>query len=529
VHPDAFPPASRDSALLTRLPRTKVAATWVPWSAGRLAVASGYGAGVTSPGWYRHLFVTDDPAEVVPGWLTRVARELRGHGHAAAPASVVEAVRLAEALAAVRARPSVGLAELDDASEAVLCEGSALPMRDVHQRLVVGEEIGRVPDSVPLTPLAHDLARQQRALRLKPSPTPSTVVLDLRREAGRARSVLLHRLRLLGVPWGRPADAGGSTGTFKEGWLLAWEPELAVALIEAGLHGTTVLAATEAKVRAEAAAAPDLAALSRLVEACLVAELDEGLAAVVETLAERTARQHDTLALLQAVEPLARSRRYGDVRGSDTSRVGGVLATVVTRASVGLRAACLALDDEAAATMRAALDGAQRGVQLVDDPGLQRPWRAALEAVAADDGVAPAVAGRANRLLLDLGVLATGEVAVRLQRRLSRGAEAVAAAAWVDGLLDGDATLLVHDGELLGLLDAWVSGVDEATFDDLLPLLRRTLSRFEPADRRRLGHRLRHGRAAVAVVPVDVDRGRPAALRVAELLGLVGAEGGRDA
>lgn len=64
--------------------------------------------------------------------------------------------------------------------------------------------------------------------------------------------------------------------------------------------------------------------------------------------------------------------------------------------------------------------------------------------------------------------------------------------------------------------------IDETTFEDLLPLLRRTFSRFEPAERRRLGTRLRSGSAARVGEPVVVDwgRGLPAALRVADLLGL---------
>ena len=48
--------AGDDRALLKGLPRLKVTATWVPWTDARLASASGYGAGVTSPGWYAHLW-----------------------------------------------------------------------------------------------------------------------------------------------------------------------------------------------------------------------------------------------------------------------------------------------------------------------------------------------------------------------------------------------------------------------------------------------------------------------------------------
>ena len=36
--------------------------TWVPWTHGRLASWQGYGAGVSSPGWYHHLFTAPRPA-----------------------------------------------------------------------------------------------------------------------------------------------------------------------------------------------------------------------------------------------------------------------------------------------------------------------------------------------------------------------------------------------------------------------------------------------------------------------------------
>jgi hypothetical protein len=437
---------------------------------------------------------------------------------------VVEASRLATALAAVRGRPSVGLTELDDAAESVLCEGSRVPLRLVHDSLVVGHDLGTVPEHAPMVPLAADLARQQRATRLKPAAKSQTVTLDLRRESQLARSVLLHRLRVLGVDWGTEADAGRSTGTFKEAWDLEWRPELAVAVIEAGLYGTTIEAAAASRVDEQSEQAADLATLGRLVSECLLADLPDGLRSVVTRLEERTAKQHDVLALLGAVEPLARTVRYGDVRGVDVGGVATVLRALVVRACVGLPAACVGLDDDAAAAMRSGIEGAQRGVALLDQEEIRTRWEASLVAVAARDRVHGSVAGRVDRLLLDAGRVDKDEAAVRMSRRLSVGSPADDAAAWLDGFLSGESVLLVHDPALLTIVDEWVAGIGEETFEDLLPLLRRTFSRYQPPERATIASQVARlgGARAVPVAGssrIDLERARPAVARVAALLG----------
>ncbi|GAA1976672.1 DUF5682 family protein [Terrabacter lapilli] len=523
LDPSSFPPASHDNALLSKLPKVKVAATWAPWSSQRLSYASGYGAGVRSPGWYHHLFVTPDD-EVVPSWFVRVARTLRDENLDASTASVVEATRLAGALAAVRGRPSVGLAELTDAARAVLTEGADQPLQLIDRTLVIGDELGHVPESTPTVPLASDLARQQKSLRLKASASSTVVQLDLRRESQLARSVLLHRLRVLDVPWGTPVEAGRTMGTFKEAWELEWTPELAVAVIEASLYGTTVRSAAESRIAEAARDAPDLGVLGRLIEECLLADLPEGLRAVVAALAERTARQHDTRALLETIEPLARTCRYGDVRGVDVADVTHVLQTVVVRASVGLRAACSSLDDDGAAAMRTAVEAAHRGIALVDRNDLRDPWTEALVAVGRDENIHGAVAGRVNRLLLDGALLTHADAAARLSRRLSPGTPAPAAAAWLDGFLTGEALLLIHGDDLLTIVDEWLAGATEETFEDLLPLVRRTFSRYQPAERRLIGTHLRDlasgTRTQATTASIDLDRAAPAIAAVARLLGL---------
>lgn len=523
--PAGFPPVSADNKVLAGLPKAKVAATWVPWTSNRLSRRSGYGAGVTAPGWYQHLFThwmaQDAGTEVSTTWLVRVAHALRRENLDASTASVVEATRMANALAAVRGRPSPGLAEMDDAAQAVLCGGSPLPLALVHRELTVGLELGNVPESVPTLPLAADLAATQRRLRWKPSAMEEVLTLDLRKPNQLARSVLLHRLALLGVGWGAQTETGRTTGTFKEVWTLQWQPELAIAVVEASRYGTTVASAAAAYVSERAQDAGNLTELSELLAACLLADLPDGIGGVVSVLAERTALQQDVAPLLETIAPLARTCRYGNVRGVDVTGVRTILDTTVVRACVGLPTACAGLDDEAADAMRRAVDSAQQGLSLLPDLPLD-DWHQALAAVAGSDRIHGAVAGRATRLLLDAGLVDGQEAAARLSRRLSIATPAREAAAWLDGLLSGDATLLIYDRRLLQIVDDWVAGVDDDIFDDVLPLLRRTFSAFSRPERREIGEQVsRVGNAGPAdsEATLDMEAAGPAVRTMARYLG----------
>lgn len=523
--PAHFPPASADNKVLAGLPRAKVAVTWVPWTSDRLRLETGYGAGVAAPGWYQHLFAhwtaPDSTADVATTWLVRVAQTLRREKLDASTASVVEASRMANALAAVRGRPSPGLAELDDAAQAVLCDGSALPLALVHRELAVGHGLGSVPESAPTVPLAADLAATQRRLRLQPSALEEFLTIDLRKPTQLARSVLLHRLALLGVNWGTPADTGRTTGTFKEVWTLHWQPELTVAVVDASRYGTTLAAAAAACVAERARVAGSLADLSELLASCLLADLPDGISSVVAVLAERTALQQDVAPLLETIAPLARTLRYGNVRGVDVTGVRRILDATLIRACVGLPVACAGLDDAAATAMRRAVDSAQYGLSLLPELALD-DWHRALAAVAGSDRIHGSVAGRATRLLLDAGLVERDEVAARLSRRLSVATPAPEAAAWLDGLLSGDAVLLIHDRHLLQIVDDWLAGVRDDVFDDVLPLLRRTFSAFSRPVRREIGEQVSGGRGPAEgrrEATLDLQGAGPAVRRMAGYLG----------
>jgi hypothetical protein len=509
-----LPPAARDAALLRGLPRRKAALAWVPWTHSRLAAASGYGAGITSPGWYHHLFTAPD--KTIERWMTRVAGVLREHDLPVSSAHVIEAVRLARALATLRGRPLAGLAEVTEATKAVMCDGGDVAAAFVTRELVAGELLGSVPDDAPPVPLDADLRARARSLKLRIEPVDKTLALDLRTGLDQGRSAFLHQLTALGIGWGTVTeDLVKGTGTWHETWSLRWRPELAVDIIDAALWGTTVQDAATAAIIDAAAGAADLTAVTAAVELVLVAGLSDALAPVLRALDAQAAADSDVADLMSAVPPLVRAARYGTVRGTDTASLAAVIGALTVRACAGLPAAVGGLADDAAARLRAAIDGMHAALGLFSPGGTTplstpctpplpgepaqtasprdlppaglRQWLAVLASVAGRRDVHGLVAGRVTRLLTDAGVVPWPEAAVRLGAALSVGATAMDKAAWAEGFLSGGGLLLVHDRDLLGILDGWVASLDEEDFLDVLPLLRRTFGEFPAPERAAIG------------------------------------------
>ncbi len=516
-------PAAHDAKALRGLPKIKTAVTWVPWTHGRLANWQGYGAGVTSPGWYHHLFTAPD--RPVTRWLVEVAGVLRAEGVPASSAHVLEAVRLAEALATLRGRPLAGLAEVTEATRAVLCDGDELRLDLVNRKLVVGERLGEVPEDATSVPLAKDLAAAQRRWKLPPSALVSDHDLDLRKEFDLERSRLLHRLRLLGVDWGQPREDGSARrgkGTFWESWRLCWRPEFAVDLVEASAYGTTVPAAATAKSVELTGAAGSLGEVTALVERCLLADLPAALPAVLRALDEKVALDADVTHLMTALPALARSLRYGDVRGTDLSALRVVTTGLVIRVCLGLPGAVTALDDDAAREMRDQLDAVHGALSLLDDAELSGRWLDTLRRLVERTDLPGVIGGRLTRLLLDGGQLDNSDVGRRMALVLTIGVPPARAASWIEGFLAGGGLLLIHDERLLSLVDAWLVGIPADTFVEVLPLLRRTFGAFTQPERRAIGERIRSSGDGAPARPdpgVDPDRAARVLPTVALLLG----------
>ena len=484
-----------DANLLKGLTQTTVSATWVPWTYSRLTRASGYGAGIESPGWYEHIWET--VTDIVERWMVKVAHAMRDDDLGISPAHAIEATRLAVTLAALRGTPLPGLDELNDVVRAVFSLGDDAPLRLVYEKLIVGRRMGRVPAKTPSVPLQQDLAAAQKRTRLEPSASPETIDLDLRKPLLLERSQLLHRLNVLGIPWGKLATARGAKGTFHEIWQIEWKPEFMVNIIEASLWGNTVLDAATNKVNADAQKTSELPVLTKLVEVALLADLTNSIPGLMAAIQKVAATSNDVSHLMQALPPLANVLRYGNVRRTDTAMVRQVVDELMARVCIGLPSACSSLNDDAAQQFFEHLNLVQNTVGILQDDSHTHAWTQTLEQISSQDGVHSLIRGRACRFLFDRSY-AESDTARQMGLVLSPGIPTAQAAAWIQGFLHGSGLALLHNPMLWQLVNQWVMSLSSDQFVSVLPLLRRTFSTFPSGERRQIGELAKDG------VPVQV-------------------------
>jgi hypothetical protein len=520
LHPDLL--KKEDKTLLKGLKKVPIEATWIPWTYERLSYSSGYGAGVLSPAWYELLF-TEPHTEVVTHWMVRAARLLRGQDLDASSAHAIEGVRLAETLAAVRGRVLPGIEELQEAAVAILGGGYEEALSLVHRELVIGVSMGKVPAELPATPLQQDLTQQQRLARLKPEAAARTLDLDLRKELDLSRSHLLHRLRLLDVPWGQPRRAQGKAGTFHELWELQWQPDYALHVLDAGRWGNTILDAAVGRARQRATEAPDLETVSKLLEEALQADLGPAIATLVARLETLSAGTRDVTHLLAALPPLVNVLRYGNVRRTETAQVAQVVHHLVPRLCIGLPQACTGLDYDAARQLLPRIEGTHQAIRLLQDTAQEADWYVALVVVLRNPASSGLLAGAAGRLLFDAQQLSSEDAGTALGLALAPAQPTAYATAWIEGFLSGSGQLLLHHRPLFALLDQWIGELNEDTFREIVPLLRRAFTDFSQPERRQLLDLAVQGSQPAATLAVaedfDLERGQRVLPVLRELLG----------
>ena len=495
--------AGADAALLKGLKKIKTECTWIPWSFDRLAAQSGYGAGVVAPGWYRILWEHDGIKGKSPSaiWLAQAANLLRAKDLPVSSAHVMEATRLADTLAVLRQTALPGLEELREAAVTVLCEGSDKMLELIDKELVIGDLLGAVPDAVVATPLKADFEQQVRSCRLEKSTLEKTLELDLREAAHLRKSQLLHRLHLLDLPWGKTAAVrDGKHGRFHENWELKWLPDFEIRLIEAGVWGSTVEEAAGNRTRQRVRDSENMTELVRLLDTLLKADLPTAVPDLLQKLRNLSALSQDVLLLADIILPLAEVLRYGNARQTDPEAIEQLLSRIIPRVCIQLPAACIGINEDVAMDILKKIMAVNRALGILQMPDYESLWVQTVDDILGSEHSAPLLSGVCCRLSFDKKRMTTAEAGNAMRYHLSPIRPPAAAAEWLDGFLHGSGLLLLHYPDLWTILNDWVGQLPGDYFREIMPVLRRTFSRFTGPERSKMLDLARNQRSAAVTV-----------------------------
>lgn len=496
-------PAMTDDELAS-LPRRSASLTLMPYSYFRLSSQSGYGAGNLAPAYFELLWESLNEhgvGDLARRYLSLVARHLRESGTHRSTAEVIDGVRLAETLSALKHGLAPTLADLHDAAVTVLGHGelSAVSQSLVH--VDVGTAIGELPMGVSRTSIQADFDRELQRLKLEKYRTSTRRELDLDLRENRRvkseesafldlnRSSFLHRLRVLGVSFAQPKATRQESATWAENWSLQWTPESEIELVEAVLLGETVALATAYKLTSELDACSSIDRAAALVRDACQCGLERSLEMARRRLQELAATCGEFSALALAARQLSLVIRYGDVRRFDAQPLVPLLEELFVQAALALPAAA-GCDDRTVMPMMQAIDALNKvGLEFHDR--VEEPlWIQQLQKLADADDRHPTLSGYACALLLERGLIENADLAREVSRRISPGVPADLGAGWFEGLAQRNRYALLARQPLWEQLAAYIESLDENEFRRALVFLRRAFGPFSAREKRHIAENL---------------------------------------
>jgi Family of unknown function (DUF5682) len=478
--------------------------TLMPYSYFKLSSQSGYGAGNHAPAYFELFWdaLQRDAFHELPiTYLTLVTRHLRESGTHRSTAEVIEGVRLARTMSALKDGLAPTLSDLRDAAVTLIGHGELSTISEALARVDVGTAIGELPPGVSRTSIQSDFERE--ILRLKLDKYKTTVKQDLPldlREDRRAkseesafldlrRSFFLNRLRMLDVGFAKPVETRQQSATWAEHWQLQWSPECEISLIEAVLMGETVELAVGFQFKTRLEKCTSIAEAADMVRDACQCGLMNSMELARGRLQELTAASSDLVPIAHAAFQLGQTIRYGDVRKFDTSPLLPLVETLFVQGSLALHAAANC-DNAAAATLLVSLDQMNK-VALEYTERIDEPlWLDALTKLAEADDRNPLLSGYACALLLERGLMPNETLAREVSRRLSPGISADLGAGWFEGLAKRNRYALLARQPLWEQIAGYVASLDEEQFRRALVFLRRGFGDFGPQEKRHISENL---------------------------------------
>lgn len=496
-------PAMTDEELAS-LDRLESKLTLMPYSYFRLSSQSGYGAGNQAPAYFELLWdalCAGELDQLPARYLSMVVRHLREGGTHRSTSEVIEAVRLARTLSALKQGTAPALCDLRDAAITVIGQGERTAIAESLARIDVGTAIGSLPAGVSQTSIQEDFQHQLDRLKLTRYHTGvrQEIALDLR-ENRRAkkeeaayldlhRSSFFHRLKLLGIGFGTEVDARQQSATWAEKWEVQWTPESEISLVESVLLGETIELAAAFKFKTLLEECTTVRGASHAVKIACQCGMMTAMDQARERLQELAAQTSDFDAVAEASSELSSVVKFGDVRRFDSAPLLPLIEVLFVQGSLSLYsiASC---DNEAARKYVVAMDQLNHVSlefhELVD----VELWVAELQRLSDSDDRNPLLSGYACAILLELDALDNEKLAREVSRRLSPGIPADLGAGWFEGLSKRNRYALLARQTLWEQLADYVQSLDEEQFSRALVFLRRSFGEFSPQEKRGIAENL---------------------------------------
>ena len=485
------------------LPRADCCATLMPYSYYRLSSRSGYGAGNKAPAYFELLWDAlnkGGPGETAYLYLTRLAAAHRKAGNLVSPAEVIEAARLADALAAMRGSRYPTLSDLRDASVTTMGHGSFSELALAAADTEIGKTIGFLPEGVARTSVQEDFYRQLKELRLERFRTAELQRLDLdlreklnvKSEAAALgdlrRSFFLHRLRALGVHFATLLPSRQDGANWGEYWELRWTPEAEIEIVESALMGDTIEGAAAFALKERADNSSSINQAAAIFQDAFLCGMP---AAASHALSVLQGLSVDAAAVSEVAETASRLSlvvRYGDLRRFDPAPVVPLIKQLYLRACLTLEGACVC-DAKAAPVVTQAMD-LLNSLQLNHDFLEEERWLDLLTGISDRDDLNTRCSGFAMAILLERGKADEALLSREVARRLSPGVPADLGAGWFEGLAGKNRYALIARLSLWRQLDDYLSGLDDETFRRALVFLHRAFADFSPSEKNDIAENL---------------------------------------
>ncbi|MDQ3847180.1 MAG: DUF5682 family protein, partial [Bacteroidota bacterium] len=254
-------------------------------------------------------------------------------------------------------------------------------------------------------------------------------------------------------------------------------------------------------------------------------ELHSAIDALIQQINNLAAASSDVLQLMEAIPPLVNVARYGNVRKTDSELVLQIVSSMTTRICIGLPNAVTGINEEAAQNLLELIHQLHDAIALLQQNDITTEWQQTLNVIATNQNTSPVISGYATRLLADYKIIAGDELIKAFHFRMSSANPPDVSAAWMEGFLKGSGSILLVDNDLWMLVNQWVGQLNDTTFTEVLPLLRRTFAHFTPPERRKLGEKVKSGGSisGIKVVQesdIDVERAKKGIPIVLQLLGI---------